>query len=62
MEFFHTKLESHDVIYAEGAPAETLADVNESAVNFAEYLRRYGTPATKEARCAHSFTLAADVN
>ena len=26
MEFFHIKLESHDVIYAEGAPAETLSE------------------------------------
>ena len=52
LEFFHIKLESHDVIYAEGAPAETLADVDERAVNFAEYLRRYGTPMTEEARCA----------
>ena len=52
LEFFHIKLESHDVIYAEGAPAETLLNVEESAVNFAEYLRRYGTPTTEEARCA----------
>ena len=52
MEFFHLKLESHDVIYAEGAPAETLLNVTESAVNFAEYLRQYGMPATEEARCA----------
>ena len=51
LEFFHVKLESHDVVYAEGAPAETLLNVDESAVNFAEYLRRYGTPAD-EARCA----------
>ena len=51
MEFFHVKLESHDVIYAEGAPAETLLHVDESFVNFAEYLRQYGTPAD-EARCA----------
>ena len=29
MEFFHIKLESHDVIYAEGAPAETLLHVDE---------------------------------
>jgi hypothetical protein len=50
--FFHIKLESHDVVYAEGAPAETLLDVEESAVNFADYLRRYGTPTTREARCA----------
>jgi hypothetical protein len=56
--YFHVKLESHDVVYAEGAPAETLLEVTESAVNFADYLRRYGTPATEEARCApyvHTF-------
>ena len=52
MEFFHIRFESHDVIYAEGAPAETLLNVTESAVNFAEYLRQYGMPATEEARCA----------
>jgi hypothetical protein len=52
LEFFHVKLESHDVVYAEGAPAETLIDVQESAVNFAEYFRRYGTAATNEDRCA----------
>jgi len=47
LEFFHIKLEAHDVIYAEGAPCETLVDVDENAVNFAEYLRR-----NQEARCA----------
>jgi hypothetical protein len=52
LEFFHVKLESHDVIYAEGAPAETLINVQESAVNFADYLRRYGTPAADEEHCA----------
>ena len=52
LEYFHIKLESHDVIYAEGAPAETLLNVEESAVNFAEYFRRYGTVATDENRCA----------
>ena len=58
LEYFHIKLESHDVIYAEGAPAETLLEVTESAVNFADYIRRYGTPTTEEARCApyvHTF-------
>jgi Hint domain len=58
LEYFHVKLESHDVIYAEGAPVETLFTVSESAVNFADYLRRHGTPATEEARCApylHAF-------
>ena len=52
LEYFHIKLESHDVIFAEGAPAETLFTVEESAVNFADYLRQYGTPTIEEARCA----------
>ena len=52
LEFFHVKLESHDVIYAEGVPAETLINVQEFAVNFADYLRRYGTAATDEEHCA----------
>jgi hypothetical protein len=52
LEFFHIKLESHDVVYAEGAPAETLLEVEESAVNFADYHRQYGTPTTAEPRCA----------
>ena len=47
LEFFHIKLEAHDVIYAESAPCETLVEVDENAVNFAEYLRR-----NQEARCA----------
>jgi hypothetical protein len=51
LEFFHVRLESHDVIYAEGAPTETLLNVDETAVNFADYLRRYGTPKTEEAPC-----------
>jgi hypothetical protein len=54
LEFLHVKLESHDVIYAEGVPAETLINVQESAVNFADYLRRYGTAATDEEHCAPS--------
>jgi hypothetical protein len=51
LEFFHIRLERHDVIYAEGAPVETLLNVDESAVNFVEYLRRYGTPKTVETPC-----------
>ena len=57
-EFFHIKLDSHDVVYAEGVPAETLFYVDESFVNFAEYIRRYGMPAAEEGRCALSFTSA----
>jgi hypothetical protein len=52
LEFFHIKLESHDVIYAGGAPVETLLNVDERAVNFADYFRRYGAPTTDSAPCA----------
>ena len=52
LEFFHIKLESHDVIYAEGAPVETLLNIDECAVNFAEYFRRHGAPKTEETPCA----------
>ena len=51
LEFFHIKLESHDVVYAEGAPAETLLDVSESFANFPDYLRRYGMPTRQETPC-----------
>jgi hypothetical protein len=40
------------VIYAEGTPVETLTKAQESAVNFADYLRRYGAQTTREDRCA----------
>ena len=52
LEFFHIKLERHNAIYAEGAPCETMLDVQASSVNFAEYLRNYGHPTTQDARCA----------
>jgi Hint domain len=52
LEYFHIKLQRHDVIYAEGTPCETLLDVDENAVNFAEYLRQYGPPEIKDVRCA----------
>ena len=51
LEFFHIKLESHDVIYAEGAPVETLLEVDEGAVNFADYFRMYGMATSNEAPC-----------
>jgi hypothetical protein len=51
LEFFHIKLELHDVIHAEGAPCETLLDVDENALNFAEYLREYGPPISGNAPC-----------
>jgi Hint domain len=55
IEYLHVKLARHDVIFAEGAPSETLL-VHSGNVerfdNFAEYLRLYGEDATEEARCA----------
>ena len=55
LEYFHIKLENHDVIYAEGAPCETLLDIDENAANFAEYLREYGRPTAAERPCAPLF-------
>jgi hypothetical protein len=52
LEFFHIKMKNHDAIYAEGVPVETLLEVDERAVNFAEYFRLYGVPKTEETFCA----------
>ena len=43
------------MVYAEGAPAETLVHVDESFVNFAGYVRRYATPVTEDDRWRESF-------
>lgn len=45
IDYFHIELETHEVIFAEGAPAETLlvTDDRERFVNFVEYERLYGT-------------------
>jgi hypothetical protein len=52
LEFFHIKLERHNVIYAEGAPCETVMNVDENAINFDRYLHHCGPPTTQEAPCA----------
>jgi hypothetical protein len=44
LEYYHIKLRGHDIIDAAGAPCETLQHVDESALNFIEYLRMYGAP------------------
>jgi hypothetical protein len=51
LEYYHIKLQSHDIIYAQGTPCETLLDVYESAVNFVEYLRMYGAPSEPAQPC-----------
>jgi hypothetical protein len=45
IEYFHVELETHEVIFAEGAPAETLwlTGDREHFVNFVEYERLYGS-------------------
>lgn len=52
LEFFQVKLDTHDVIYAEGAPCETLLGVNETVNNFAEYVQKYGVPTPQDVHCA----------
>ena len=52
LEFFHIKLETHDVIYAEGAPCETLLRVDETMSNFADYVRKHGATEAPDVHCA----------
>ena len=52
LEFFNIKLASHDVIYVQGTEVEMLLTVDERAVNFADYFRRYGASRGDETRCA----------
>jgi len=51
LEYFHIKLETHDVIYAEGAPCESLRFVNETANNFPDFFRRHGMPQNPDRPC-----------
>ena len=44
LQYFHVKVEGHDVIYAEGVPVETMLKAGESFTNFDEYVRLYGEP------------------
>ncbi|SHJ86128.1 intein N-terminal splicing region [Bradyrhizobium lablabi] len=45
IEYFHIELETHEVVFAEGAPAETLQVTTdrEGFANFVEYERLYGS-------------------
>jgi hypothetical protein len=45
IEYFHIELETHEVVFAEGAPAETLlvTDGREGFANFVEHERLYGS-------------------
>lgn len=50
LEFYHLKLASHDVVYAEGAPCESLLRVDETMSNSSGYLRKHGE--TQDEHCA----------
>ena len=52
LEYYHVKLEGHDVIYAEGAACETLLTVSKTASNFAEYESADAVSETDQSRCA----------
>lgn len=51
-DIFNIRLAQHDVIYAEGAPCETLLQSDHASTNFAKYLRRFGVGSTQPAHCA----------
>jgi hypothetical protein len=54
IEYFNIELEAHDVIFAEGAPAETYFDCGNREMfdNFGEYYRLYGDAPVKPDWCA----------
>jgi hypothetical protein len=52
LEFFHLTLETHDVIYAEGAPCETLLDIDNSMSNFTPPTRQHAATRARELHCA----------
>ena len=49
LDYFHIELETHEVIFAEGAPAETLLVTSDREMfdNFVEYERLYGSAKCK---------------
>jgi hypothetical protein len=55
LEFFQIKLESHDAIFAEGASCETLLKMDESAIDYAEYIDKCGPVKAQDAYCAPIF-------
>src|SRR5579863_4138705 len=48
------ELASHDIIYAERAPCESVLIIAEGAVNFAEYFRQCGHRRLKSPHASHS--------
>jgi hypothetical protein len=52
LEFFHIKLATHDVIFAEGAACETLLRVDKRADYCAEYIEKCGFGSLDDRPCA----------
>jgi hypothetical protein len=52
LEFFHIKLETHDAIYAEGAPCETLLRLDETMSNSADDAREQAATEAQDVHCA----------
>lgn len=52
LEFFHLKLETHDVIYAEGAPCETLLGADSLTSNLRHTPRKHDAAGARELHCA----------
>jgi hypothetical protein len=55
LEFFQIKLETHDAIFAEGAPCETLLRIDETAIDYPEYVAQCGSAKAQHAYCAPIF-------
>jgi Hint domain len=55
LEFFHIILETHDAIFAEGAPCETLLRIVETDIDYPEYITQCGPSKAKDAYCAPIF-------
>jgi Hint domain len=55
LEFFQIKLETHDVIFAEGAASETLLRMDETAIDYPAYVDKFGPVTTRDAYCAPVF-------
>ncbi len=52
LEFFHVKLDRHDVIDAEGAPSETMGAMRKDDPNFEAYAKLYGAEEEMIPACA----------
>jgi hypothetical protein len=55
LEFFQIKLETHDAIFAEGAPCETLLRMDETTVDYPQYADKYGPAKAQDTYCAPIF-------